>query len=165
MNELANCLAKEAVSKKLSTWFFHFLDGHIILILLIKIFFTMKKYRKKSIFLAMKVMRKPHIALVVHARSWTISKAACNMNWCWWTASSFCKMSALNLLKWDYQANTKQHLKHSRKIYRGTSNSQNFFGGNVENYNKVGTTLTKKKRKIKKKRKKKKEAIECFIRL
>lgn len=30
-----------------------------------------------------------HMALVVHARSWTISNAACNMNWCRCAASSF----------------------------------------------------------------------------
>lgn len=33
---------------------------------------------------------RTHMALVVHARSWTISRAACNMNWCSCAASSLC---------------------------------------------------------------------------
>lgn len=34
-------------------------------------------------------IKRPHIALVVQAWSWTISNAECNINWCWCAASSF----------------------------------------------------------------------------
>lgn len=44
-----------------------------------------------------------HIALVVHARSCTTSRAACRMNWCSWAASSLCHTVALDckiILNW-----------------------------------------------------------------
>jgi len=56
-----------------------------------------------------------YMALVVHARSWTISKAACNINWCICAASSLCHQVMgwvlITSSLWGHQNTTREHSK------------------------------------------------------